>query len=599
MKTIDVFGCRYCDYYLKVRNVTKFGYHLAKCKKAPSALKKRLEEYSDSKLKKKMAKRKATHPCEESRPLKFTKTVGTSAAKAQPLQVQTKLAKFAEIFTPGISGKENGGDKSQRKLMANHDVHYCTKPRQEAADLHFGKFLASAALPINLVENKHFQAFLGTLNSAYKLPDRRTIANTILPQAAKEIKETNRVAMDNFPGGVILSFDGLDVLGEHFISVCKVKAGVMDFHRLLYIGTKKEDAEFIKDTILDAIYDIAGSRDLEKIYESIIGIVGDNVGYNCAAMKMIKELCPELVLDGCVSHNVDLLCEDVAKVPELKELMKICTAVVTFINQHKYVKALAVKHIQALRKLNPTSKVTLPTSFPETRFAYAHKYFEDVGNFKIVAQNMVSDPEWNQRRPWMNGTSTKAVAVQNKTKAFEAFAGFDSNVAAKCLSAATLLKSPSTAITLSEGNNAIMSMVSIMCEAMEKDVSKWINSDTLFSKSTHDAILRALQERLHGRTSGRKIIQLITPQRTIACWLDPHTKPDVLPVSSMSTFKTVVKEFGYEDRDVNKMWNQFMQYFPGNGAMRDWMNHAKESVALTAEEESKCKSEMDKMVFHL
>lgn len=63
---------------------------------------------------------------------------------------------------------------------------YLTKPislaKQKMIDDQLGVMISKEFLPYSLVENKEFKHFVYLLNPGYKLPARKTVSKSILPQ---------------------------------------------------------------------------------------------------------------------------------------------------------------------------------------------------------------------------------------------------------------------------------------------------------------------------------------------------------------------------------------------------------------------------------
>ena len=172
-----------------------------------------------------------------------------------------------------------------------------------------------------------------------------------------------------------------------------------------------EDADYYEKNCLKIFKKIAGSLDKEDVYQKINGLVADNVGYNRTAMAKIKEQYPRLVVDGCVTHGFDLLLEDIAKMPELKKLLKECTDLNTYVTSHKYTKRLAKEGVEKFK----AHGAKMLRSFPHTRFAYAHEIFDRVANFQLVLEYVIEHDKWDENKPKSSKNSKKVTERYEKS----------------------------------------------------------------------------------------------------------------------------------------------------------------------------------------
>ena len=108
---------------------------------------------------------------------------------------------------------------------------------------------------------------------------------------------------------------------------------------------------------------MAGSR--ENVENCIAGVVGDNVGTNRDAAKLLEAMFPKVFFMGCRSHAMDLVIEDIAEIPEIKTLLDKVKNIVKFIRGHQKVKACFIQLCKEMKKGK------LPVKFPDTRFAHA------------------------------------------------------------------------------------------------------------------------------------------------------------------------------------------------------------------------------------
>ena len=97
--------------------------------------------------------------------------------------------------------------------------------------------------------------------------------------------------------------------------------------------------------------------------ETYAGLVGDNVKYNRNALAKVSSMFNWLFCIGCVTHCLDLLCEDLSKIPEISEHIGLGKSVVKSVKGHKYVLVM-------FKSLVNAANGAMLVLYPETRFAY-------------------------------------------------------------------------------------------------------------------------------------------------------------------------------------------------------------------------------------
>lgn len=67
-----------------------------------------------------------------------------------------------------------------------------------------------------------------------------------------------------------------------------------------------------------------------RTFTALLQIVGDNFSGNVNALRLLEEEFRELITGGDTVHCLDLLCEDIAKLQEIAEVLKGAKIVMTF-----------------------------------------------------------------------------------------------------------------------------------------------------------------------------------------------------------------------------------------------------------------------------
>ncbi|XP_044414725.1 uncharacterized protein [Triticum aestivum] len=93
------------------------------------------------------------------------------------------------------------------------------------------------------------------------------------------------------------------------------------------------------------IFDLV-DRCIEEIGEkNVVQIVTDNASVNIAATTMMKVKRPSLFWNGCAAHTIDLMLEDIGKLPAIEQTIAKGKAVTVFLYAHTRVLALMTKFL--------------------------------------------------------------------------------------------------------------------------------------------------------------------------------------------------------------------------------------------------------------
>ncbi|KAL3688327.1 hypothetical protein R1sor_014636 [Riccia sorocarpa] len=73
---------------------------------------------------------------------------------------------------------------------------------------------------------------------------------------------------------------------------------------------------------------------------NVLQFVADNASANILAGKLVRERYPHIIFGGCVAHGLDLLMEDIGKLPWVKEVVNDCKKFIKFIKNHHMTNAM-------------------------------------------------------------------------------------------------------------------------------------------------------------------------------------------------------------------------------------------------------------------
>ena len=73
-------------------------------------------------------------------------------------------------------------------------------------------FMTKSYEPLNLVDNDHFRAFVGCLNSTYKMPCRQTLKKLVISKYEEKMGILKNILGDK--NGIVCASDTIQILGQ-------------------------------------------------------------------------------------------------------------------------------------------------------------------------------------------------------------------------------------------------------------------------------------------------------------------------------------------------------------------------------------------------
>ena len=99
---------------------------------------------------------------------------------------------------------------------------------------------------------------------------------------------------------------------------------------------KTKNAKYLCEIIDEVIKDVGE--------ENVVQIVTDNAANYVAAGKLLMERHPHIFWTPCAAHCIDLMLEDLGKLPWIKKIIEQGRSVCKFIYNHTWVLNLITKH---------------------------------------------------------------------------------------------------------------------------------------------------------------------------------------------------------------------------------------------------------------
>lgn len=320
---------------------------------------------------------------------KVLKTKGTIRARED--ERQQLITTWAERDTPITSGQ------------AQLALHY------------LGVMIVMCRLAWSFAIHPCFRMFLKVIRPSFEKTlnnqSHRKFAGPLLDELHAETCELVEDTLSRVPGLITVGIDGhKDGRSRTLETVTKAKLGVSVFAGCHYMLTQRATGPHLAELLKP--YLLANPNE-------IIAIVADNTSSNVA---MFDELAKVNVLKplfflGCFVHVMDLLVEDIAKIPAFETIGSQAHSTISFVKRHAtiYEEFLSIKG-----RLGVHSDLHL---FPTTRFAYLHLMLRSLQRCMLAVRGLVDSPVYT-----LTKENTRRRGGEDGRKAFETFKQFEETI---------------------------------------------------------------------------------------------------------------------------------------------------------------------------
>ncbi|GBC07859.1 hypothetical protein RclHR1_07730012 [Rhizophagus clarus] len=234
-------------------------------------------------------------------------------------------------------------------------VDCMSEEEQEVLEFQLAQALYSAGVSFSFVDNPLVIQFFQHLRPAFKLPNRKKLADDLLDDVYDEVKAQ----------------------ADEQISKAKSLCMVSD-------GEESHTGEWIANQIIQQM-EIIGTHKFSSV-------ITDTASVMKAAWKRIEEKYSHIVCLGCNSHIINLLIGDILKIDEIKDIVNNGKMIVNYFKSHIQA-AAKLKRIQ-IENYNKEIALVLPTL---TRWGTHLSCFQSLLKSKIALEQVLMDPKIRQK----------------------------------------------------------------------------------------------------------------------------------------------------------------------------------------------------------
>ncbi|KAL3675557.1 hypothetical protein R1sor_025505 [Riccia sorocarpa] len=205
--------------------------------------------------------------------------------------------------------------------------------QRKIADEKWSMALSVMGLPFRTLAHPMFREAYNFSSKlpGYKFPSSTALRTTLLDKNFNDVKKTAEQNMwgHNFCVRATVSCDGwTNRNGRPQVNLVIVnRYGEMVYDHADGSNVTK-DAKWVAANMIKVIREVGP--------KNVLQFTADNAAVNSLAGQIVRAEFPHIVFGGCVAHGIDLLFEDMAKLPWIKAIFSKCNEVVCFIkNSHQ------------------------------------------------------------------------------------------------------------------------------------------------------------------------------------------------------------------------------------------------------------------------
>lgn len=286
--------------------------------------------------------------------------------------------------------------RKEGKLKQSIVADAFDKERRAKTIQYIARFFYQAGIPFNAARLDSFKVAIeaiGQYGPGLKPPSYHELR---VPLLQKEIDYTNGLLQNHREewkkhGCSIMSDAWSDIKGRSIINfLVNSPAGTMFI--------KSVDASSYMHTA-DKLFDLLDAF-IEEIGEAnVVQVVTDNGANYVAAGRLLEVKRPNLYWTPCAAHCIDLMLEDIGKIPKVSKTLARAINLTSYIYTH-------TRLLDIMRTF--TNKVDLVRA-GKTRFATCYLNLKRIKELKDKLRSMFISEEW-QSSKWAKETKGKKIA---------------------------------------------------------------------------------------------------------------------------------------------------------------------------------------------
>lgn len=296
--------------------------------------------------------------------------------KFEELEKAKKEAQFRKRKLDQLDRATSGAASTHKQSSLHASFR---KQDRSAVDQLWGRAFFGNGLPFRFANDPYFKDAVkatAAFGESYTAPPSADKLRTTILQQERELKGLEAYKEQvSFSGATITSDGWSDVRRRPLLNLLVVSPKGELYLKAVDTCGEVKDATFIAARLAEAIHEVGA--------ENVVQVVMDSAAVCKAAGRLIEEQFPWITWTPCTPHCLDLLLEDVGKLPWAASVVAEATSAVKFITNHHMSLAL-FRQRSKLDLLKPA----------DTRFATNFIMLQRLQEVKEALQQLVVSGEW-------------------------------------------------------------------------------------------------------------------------------------------------------------------------------------------------------------
>ncbi|CAM8892599.1 unnamed protein product [Rhodiola kirilowii] len=281
----------------------------------------------------------------------------------------------------------------------SHEIYkVCDKALRDKACADIARFFYDAGIAFNAATYPSFQVMIESIGQYGPEMKGPSMYELRVPLLKNEVEETHKLMEDHktewaLKGCSIISDGWRDsVVNKDIVNFLVNSPKGSMFIRSMDVS------EIVKDATL--LFQLLDNMVEEIGEENVIQIVTDNASNYVKAGKLLMAKRASLYWTPCAAHCIDLMLEDIGKLPTITNALKKCMFMNGYIYSH-------IPLVNMMRRFTNQRNLPRPAI---TRFATSFITLSQFYKQKNNLRKMVTSEEWNDSK-WSKEVGGKKVAT--------------------------------------------------------------------------------------------------------------------------------------------------------------------------------------------
>jgi hypothetical protein len=263
------------------------------------------------------------------------KVTSKGSSSGGPMDKYCKLT--PEEILAARKGRSSAVEKVQSKLS--------TEKREEKRDRaceYICQFFYEAGIPHNTITLPSFDLMLeaiGDFGRNLRGPTPYEMSGKFLQKRKKKVQESLKSHKETWElhGCTIMTDAWTDKRGRGVMNLVVHSGFGVCFLDSMDCSAVKKDGRYIFELV---------DRCIEEIgVQNVVQVVTDNARPNDAAASLLKAKHPSIFWNGCAAHTIDLMLEDIGKMPKVEATISKAKSLTVFLYAHTRVLSLMRKFL--------------------------------------------------------------------------------------------------------------------------------------------------------------------------------------------------------------------------------------------------------------